>query len=375
MASIGFVLAVTNTGGSETFLLRILRRLDPTYRTFVFVRSNRPGELHEAFVQTGARLIYAPLGYANPMRAWRFRKALRAAQLDALVDFTGVFAAPSITLARTLGVSRRVVFHRRSTYAFKPSLGRRLYASLSRRIIEASATHILSNSRSALEMFHPGRLGLDPRLQVIRNLIDPADLDPTESREAVRKTLGIPDGAFVLLHVGRLNPAKDHPTLLRSVVEVMREDPAVYCVLAGRGTERLQDHEVFGGGGAGPRFRFLGNRTDVGNLYHAADLFVFTSVTEGQPNALLEAALCNLPVVASDIPPIREIVPRGGHPALVQPGNVAGFASAIRACIASQAVRDERRYQTEVRKITAPEYVMPKVLEAIVPTQHDPQRF
>ncbi len=367
MPKIGFVLSATHTGGSERFLLRVLRRLDPQYRPVVFVRASRPGDLHHSFAATGADLVYSPLGYAHPLRAWRFRRLLQAAQLDALVDLTGMFSAPSMTLAWSLGVQRRVVFHRRSTYAFQPSPAKRLYAALSRKLIEASATHILSNSQSALETFHPGRLGSDPRLQVIRNLIDPTELAPTEPKAATRRSLSIPDEAFVLLHVGRLDPAKDHRTLLRAASEVMRDEPAVYCVLAGPGTEGLVDHEAIAGSGTTGRFRLLGNRIDVGNLYHAADLFVFPSVTEGQPNALLEAALCGLPVVASDIPTIREIVPERGLGGLVRPGDVDGFVSAIRACIASDSCRDERRYQEDVGKIVAPEYVMPRLLQAILP--------
>ena len=73
----------------------------------------------------------------------------------------------------------------------------------------------------------------------------------------------------------------------------------------------------------------MGYRTDVMDILKGLDLFYFPSVTEGNPNALLEAMASNIPFVASDIPPIRESVPGFLKPTLINPYNEEKNYSAI----------------------------------------------
>lgn len=365
---IGFVIVNSEIGGMQTYVLRLLACLPVGTRAVVFVRSGRPGALHEALTGTGATLVYGGLGYAHPLHLTRFYRRLRAEKLDALVDLTGVFSGVSLAVAWLAGVSRRIVFHRRSTYAFRPTRARLAFAWLSLKLAEFFATAILANSQTALDGFHARLVGRDSRLAVIPNIIDGADMAPRRSREAIRKELSLPSDATVLLHVGRVDPAKDHATLLRAVNEAMIGDIRMFAVLAGPGTETLAvTHPGLIAPERADRFRLLGNRADIADLNNAADVFVFPSVTEGQPNALLEAMICGLPVVASAIAPIREVVPRRGHDLLVTPGDILGFASAIQACVNDAAEADARRYQAEAIQITAPGTILPRLFSFILP--------
>src|SRR5690606_10572466 len=79
--------------------------------------------------------------------------------------------------------------------------------------------------------------------------------------------------------------------------------------------------------------RFLGFRSDVANVLAAADIFVFPSLYEGLGGSLIEAMAMKLPVVASDIPAIREVVEDGRSGYLAPPGNVSALAGAIQALL------------------------------------------
>jgi glycosyltransferase involved in cell wall biosynthesis len=363
---VGFVLSGTSTGGAERFLLRVITRLKHDFQPVIFVRGTRKGDLHDQFIDAGAELVYLKLGYLDPVGTYRFMRLLGAYHLRALVDFSGIFSGVTLWAAKLAGIQRRIAFHRRSSFAFEPTWNRSLYAWVSTRLAERVATHILANSQAALEFFHPRLSGNDERLEVIRNFIDPAELIPTRTREAVRNELRIPWNAFVLLHTGRLDPAKDHQTLLAAALGVMDRRASVYCVVAGPGTETLRIEDLTDEPEKGSRFRFLGNRHDVPDLLNAADLFVFPSVTEGQPNALLEAMIVGLPIVTSDILPIREVIPAKYHSHLVHARDAGALSKTILACVEHREEREMRKYLREARTLTDPNRTLTSLSDVLL---------
>lgn len=355
---VGFVLAGTGTGGAERFLLRVISRLKGDFQPVIFVRGTRKGDLHDQFVDSGAEVIYMRLGYVDLVGTYRFVSLLNAYHLRSLVDFSGIFAGLTLWAAQRVGIQRRIAFHRRSSFGFEPTWRRLLYARISAYLTEQVATHILANSQAALDFFHPRLSGNDQRLLVIRNLIDPDELKPTRIREEVREELHIPQDAFVVLHTGRLDPAKDHPTLLAAVQRVMEQKENLHCIIAGPGTEAIMDPDYLVYDEYAKRFRILGNRVDVPDLLNAADLFVFPSVTEGLPNALLEAIVVGLPVVATDIKAHRELIPFEYHQDLVTVGDASALARVITACYEEPETRYKRCYQGAIREKLAPEVVI-----------------
>jgi glycosyltransferase involved in cell wall biosynthesis len=91
--------------------------------------------------------------------------------------------------------------------------------------------------------------------------------------------------------------------------------------------------------GVGHRVRFLGHRDDVPDVVAAADVFVFPSRYEGLGGSLLEAMALGVPVVASDVPAIREIVGAGPAGILVPVDDVDAWASAVRSLLDDPAQR------------------------------------
>lgn len=124
-------------------------------------------------------------------------------------------------------------------------------------------------------------------------------------RQVKRKEIGIPFDATLLISVGELSVRKNH----RVVVEALQELPDNYWyVIVGKG-ELKDELEAMDKTG---RFRLLGFRTDIVELLHCSDLFVFPSLQEGLPVALMEAMASGLPVVCSRIRGCTDLVEEQG---------------------------------------------------------------
>jgi glycosyltransferase involved in cell wall biosynthesis len=195
------------------------------------------------------------------------------------------------------------------------------------RLVFKNATHILFNSHAAIEFFFPERFSTDTRFKVIYNGVNIEEYNLKESKESIREDLGIPINAFVVGHAGRLNKAKNHEMILKVFQHLQQEDFKSFLVLCGKDTEKLVPQlEALG---IQEKTLVLGYRKDVPRVLKSLDCFLFPSLTEGQPNALIEAMVSEIPIVASDIPSIKECVPSKIADTLKKPLDVQGFKNEI----------------------------------------------
>jgi glycosyltransferase involved in cell wall biosynthesis len=172
----------------------------------------------------------------------------------------------------------------------------------------------------------------------IGNGRDPAKFHPDpQARAAIRCALGVPEDRVVITAVSRLVRHKGYPELLAA----MRDVPAELWVVG----ERLpSDHgedlkPYFAESGLGDRLRLLGYRRDVAAILVASDIFVLPSHFEGLPMSVIEAMLCALPVVATNIRGPREQVVDGCTGFLVPPATVAPLAEALGALAGDATLR------------------------------------
>ncbi len=184
-----------------------------------------------------------------------------------------------------------------------------------------------------------GRVPVE-RIRRVYYGVEPAGLAATHARREVRARLGIAEDVPLLVCVGRMAPQKDHPTLLAALAQLPRE---VELLLVGGdpfgdGEQRLQavvDDLALGG-----QVHFLGIRHDVPDLLAASDLFVLPSLWEGLGLVFLEAMAVGLPIVASNVSAVPEVVDDGRTGWLVPPADPAALAAAIQAALDDP---DERR--------------------------------
>lgn len=121
----------------------------------------------------------------------------------------------------------------------------------------------------------------------------------------LREVLNISDSTKVILSVGELNENKNH----RVVLEALRLLGNDICyVICGEGALRHELEKYAKDNGLSERVHLVGFRSDVSEFYKMADLFVFPSIREGIPGAVLEAVATGIPIIASDIRGVRDIV-------------------------------------------------------------------
>ncbi len=164
--------------------------------------------------------------------------------------------------------------------------------------------------------------------RVIPNGVDTASFaGASAGRERVRAELGVLPAEFLWLAVGRLWEQKDYPTLLKAF-RPLAAAPARLAI-AGRGPLlddlKLQAQQL----GIGEAVTFLGVRHDIPALLSAADGFVLSSAWEGMPNVVMEALAAALPVVATRVGGVPELVETGKSGFVVAPRDPHALSQAM----------------------------------------------
>jgi glycosyltransferase involved in cell wall biosynthesis len=162
----------------------------------------------------------------------------------------------------------------------------------------------------------------------------PAVLPDGESRAKARAELGIPHEGPLAVAVGSLFPVKDHATLLRAAARL----PDLRIAIAGEGGEAEALQRLAGELGISPRVHFLGLRDDVDRVLRAASVFCQPSISEGLPLSIIEAMAWGLPIVASRVGGIPELVEEGKTGYLVPSGDPEALATRIERVLAEPAV-------------------------------------
>jgi glycosyltransferase involved in cell wall biosynthesis len=194
------------------------------------------------------------------------------------------------------------------------------------------ASHaVTTNSRLAARKLAERRVVAEDRLRVIPNsiVVSEFERDPDE-RAVLRGELGLQEDEFLWLAVGRLDVAKDYPTLLAAVERLLAASVPASVRVAGDGPLRSALEGRVRELGLEDRVAFLGARRDCPALVGAADGFVLSSLWEGLPNVVMEALAAGTPVVATQVGGVGELVEDGRSGYMVPPRDPAALADAMR---------------------------------------------
>lgn len=179
------------------------------------------------------------------------------------------------------------------------------------------------------------------------------DLDPylnaeNAGRGGVRQALGISATAPVVVAAGRLVPIKRFDLLIEAFSIVLQTLPNAHLLLAGDGAqEERQALECSAAAQAG-RIHFLGWRQDLPQIFADGDVLALTSDNEGTPTAVIEALVAGLPVVATRVGGVEDIVITPEMGSLVLPKDVQGIAQAL-----IERLRASTRLPQSIREMVA----------------------
>jgi glycosyltransferase involved in cell wall biosynthesis len=170
------------------------------------------------------------------------------------------------------------------------------------------------------------------RVEVVPRGRDPQLLGRrTEERRArARAGLGVGYDERIVLAAGRHEVQKGLDTLVLALPAILQAVPGARLLVAGReGAQTRQLRALIDRLGVQQAVQLLGARRDVYDLLCAADVFAFPTRWEGMPGAILEAMALQAPIVASDVPPVREAVADGTTARLVPPDQPEALARAV----------------------------------------------
>jgi glycosyltransferase involved in cell wall biosynthesis len=320
------LLHYLRVGGAEILAARLARRLRDHY-DFVFVCLDELGSLADELRSDGFAVHL--LG-RRPGVDWRcslrLAKLLRAERIALLHahQYTPFFYGAT---ARFLYRRPPVLFteHGRLYPDYprpKRILANRVLLARRDRVVgvgEAVRQALLHN-----EGIPTGRVG------VLYNGIDLAAFgNHAGERLDVRRELGVGPGDLVLIQVARLDPLKDHATAIRTLAAVVRQRPDARLILVGEGPQRPALERLVLQSGLGEHLRLLGLRRDIPRLLAAADLCLLTSVSEGIPLTLIEAMAAGLPIVATRVGGVGEVVADGETGILAPAGSELYLCGAV----------------------------------------------
>ncbi|WP_158591609.1 glycosyltransferase [Deinococcus cavernae] len=302
------VVGSMNHGGVETWLMNLLRNVRRDEIAFDFLVHSQQEAAYDAELTRLGAARYVSRWPDQPLRyAWTLYRTLRRhGPYDAVHSHVHHFSALVLLMARLAGVPRRIAHsHSDITTARKnASFLRRLYLRITEWLLGLTATSGLAVSETSAEALFGPTWRRNKKWKVMYSGIDLSGYPTPTNRAALRARrrtdLGIPQDTFVIGHVGRFHPVKNHAFLIRIFRELLAREPKAYLVMVGAGPLRDQIEAQISTWGLQGSVSVLSGLDDVGVALQCMDVYVMPSVYEGLPISCLEAQATGLPILTSD---------------------------------------------------------------------------
>jgi len=328
-------------GGAEEMVLNLVRHLPARFEPAICC-IHEAGPIGEEIRKTGTPVAVLGLtpGLRHPWDVAGIRRYLRDTKPTIVHTFL-LTASLYGRLAAILEHVPIVIGTEVNIYERK-----RAHHVLAERMLMAGTDRVIVSANSVRD-FYVGQVHADPsKIDVVYNAVDWQSIQAARSREDMRASLGLPAHAKVAGVIARLTEQKGHRYLLQAMATPALKDLELVVVGDGDLREALKAHAQTLGIAA--RVHFLGARRDLGDLLAAMDVFVMPSLWEGLPLSMILAMGAAMPVVATAVAGIPEIVvdretgwlvPAGDPPALAA-ALAEVFADRARAATVGQAARD-----------------------------------
>lgn len=181
--------------------------------------------------------------------------------------------------------------------------------------------------------------GIDTDINVIPNFIDTERFYRQESSSLKQKLC--PNCEKVLVHVSNFRPVKNAKMVVEIFHRLRKENHPIKLLMVGDGPDRMPAEHLARQLGVYEDVRFMGKQEAVQEILSVADIFVMPSGSETFGLAALEAMACGVPVVASNIGGLPELVDHGENGFLCPLNNVDAFAERIRQLISNDALQTQ----------------------------------
>jgi glycosyltransferase involved in cell wall biosynthesis len=322
-----------DVGGLERNVVNQVREGRELGQSVSVVCLEGPGALSGQVEDLGGHLI--SMGKApgiRPSAVVRLGAILRDLRPDILHTHqigTLFYAGPA---AASLGMKRSFVVHTEH--------GREPYATSARRrwlgrMAGLHARRFFCLTHDMADDLVNHRIVPRSKIQVIDNGIDIDRFRDRGDPAALRRSLGIPEGVPVIGTVGRLVEVKRHDVLIRAFAELRREVPEAHLVIVGDGPRKDEILALIGQLGLQSSVHLAGYQAEAWKFPYIMDCFALTSRSEGMPQAVLEAAIAAVPIVAHRVGGLPELIEHEKTGILVAPDEPSALTRALLNILAS----------------------------------------
>ncbi len=355
-ARILHVFATFDLGGPQARTCRLIASLPASWEHLVLAADGRTGAASALPARAGVEARSLPPLPKSPRRFLSLRRLLRRSSADLVCTYN--WGAIEAAAAAVLPPRLPLLHHEEG---FRPDEAghQKLRRVVFRRAVLRRAAGLVVPAGSLARIARQSWRVPAERIHRIPNGVDPEHFRPAdpEARRRARARFGLPASAHVVGSVGGLRAVKDHALLLRAAATL---DEPPWILLAGEGPQRPALEALATDLGLSERTRFAGFLEDPAEAYAALDLFALPSRSEQMPLALVEAMACGLPVVATAVGDVEEILAGGGL--TVPPGEPQAFARALATLLADEDLR--RRLGAANRRRVRAQYPLAKTLES-----------
>jgi L-malate glycosyltransferase len=321
---VAVVMTSFEPGGTERQMTELVRRLDRSRWEVHLACFEAKGPWFDRAAEHAVSVAEFPVtSFMRPdvlRQIWDFARwcrRRRIAVVQATEIYSNIFALPAAALA---GVPARIGSRRGINTDRTRGLVRL------QRLAYTCATNIVANSRASADQLRLERVP-EHSIAVVPNGLDFGPFTPRTARAPLRK----------VTVVANLRPLKGHDVLIDAAVEILERFPDARFELIGEGPEREALLARAAAHGVAHAFTFAGHCGDVPARLAETDIFVLPSRSESFPNAILEAMAAGLPIVASGVGGILELIDDGRTGWLVPPGEDEALASRVMHLMADPA--------------------------------------
>lgn len=359
----------SQVGGVDAVLLQLIQGLDPNkYRFFVLLAG--PSPYVEAYEAAGATVLFGPLAvfgkptdvgyyFRNLWRLFRsirhIRRIVKAHRID-LIHSHKMETIGANAVGRLMGIPTVQTVHE---LARRPLFAYRFVAWLNH-LLNDKVVVLCERSKWMFRWFNRESNKL---VKIYNGISDAQPYRDAEPDNMLRRELNLSDQDRIAITVARLSPMKGLEYLLAAASRWKKTHPDIKVVIVGDVAfayenpykERLQN--MVADAGLQDTVFMLGLRRDVPDLLRQSDLLVLPSVYDIFPTVILEAMSAGLPIVATDVGGVPEMV-REGYGLLVPPKDAQALAEAVVRMFASDYVAMGRRAgEVFRREFTKEQYV------------------
>lgn len=300
------ILQRMEAGGTQALLMNIYRKIDRTKVQFDFLVVYKEKQFYDDEIEKLGGKIYR-MSFREDLNLFKFQKDLRKF-FDEHNEYKIVHCHAytigyfCLKEAKKHNIPIRIAHsHNNETvhdFKYIPKL-------IMQKKFTKYATDLFACSEEAGKY-----LFKDKEFKVLKNAIDSESFVANDRvRKEIRKELEL-ENKFVVGHVGRLHPQKNHDFLIDVFVEIKKKRKNAELILIGNGPSeekirnKIEKEDIL------DSVHFLGNRKDMNRIYQSMDVFVFPSLFEGLGIVAIEAQAAGIPIVCSEgLPPETDVSP------------------------------------------------------------------